>query len=86
MPHQMKLMRHAVSKSKRTVYVVRDAVNRKFLNCRTYTGTHSDIWGRGVDAYVFQNKQVAQSCASNINARRGGRNIAARVIRMTVER
>ena len=69
----------------RTVYVVRDAVNRKFLNCRTYSGRDLDIWGRRDEGHVFYNKRQAQSCASNINARTDF-NIAARVIRVRVPR
>jgi hypothetical protein len=72
-------------RSPRTVYIVRDAVNRKFLNCRTYTGMHSDVWGRGEDAHVFTNRRIAQSCASNINARTD-KNIAARVVPVTIGR
>lgn len=51
-------------------YVVRDSNRRTFLNRRVYSGRIQGIWGRINEAAVFNNLEEAQSCASNINARR----------------
>lgn len=70
----------------RTVYIVRDASRRVFLNRRAYTGRSYTIWGNFDDAHIFYRKAQAQSCASNINARTNGTNLAARVVRVRVPR
>jgi hypothetical protein len=51
-------------------YVVRDSNRRTFLNRRVYSGRIQGIWGRINEAAVFNSIEEAQSCASNINARR----------------
>lgn len=51
-------------------FVVRDNNRRTFLNRRVYSGRIQGIWGRINEAAVFNSIEEAQSCASNINARR----------------
>ena len=73
--------------TKRTVYIVRDGVNRRFLNQRAYSGRICGIWGRLDESHIFYTKAKAQSCASNINARPSVlRNLSARVVRMRIDR
>ena len=50
-----------------TYYVVRDALNRRFLNKRTYSANTPNKWGAIGESFLFQDKRRAQSCASNIN-------------------
>lgn len=70
----------------RTVYIVRDAGRRVFLNRRAYTGRSYTIWGNLDEAHIFYRKAQAQSCASNINARNNGTALDARVVRVRVPR
>lgn len=53
-----------------TAYLVREANSRRFLNRRTYSGRLRGVWSKSEDAFIFYDRQKAQSCASNINARR----------------
>lgn len=53
-----------------TAFIVRDENSRRFLNARTYTGRARGIWDTIEEAHVFYTREKAQSCASNINARR----------------
>lgn len=73
--------------TKRTVYIVRDGVNRRFLNRRAYSDRIGGIWGRLSESHIFYTKAKAQSCASNINARPNNfRNLSACVVRMRIDR
>jgi hypothetical protein len=53
-----------------TAYIVRDENSRRFLNRRTYSGRVRGIWNTIDSSEVFYTREQAQSCASNINARR----------------
>jgi hypothetical protein len=53
-----------------TAFIVRDANSRRFLNSRTYSGRVRGIWDTIDNSQVFYTREQAQSCASNINARR----------------
>lgn len=53
-----------------TAYIVRDANTRRFLNRKVYTGRARGIWDTIDGAQIFYSREKAQSCASNINARR----------------
>ena len=53
-----------------TAFIVRDSNSRRFLNRKVYTGRQRGIWGLQGDAQIFYAQAQAQSCASNINARR----------------
>jgi len=53
-----------------TAFIVRDSSSRRFLNRKVYTGRQRGIWGLQGDAQIFYTVAQAQSCASNINARR----------------
>jgi hypothetical protein len=55
-----------------TMYVVRDANKRQFLNQRTYTGSTRGVWGLLGEAHLFQSEARAQSCASSISRRNPG--------------
>lgn len=55
-----------------TMYVVRDATKRVFLNRAVYTGRARGVWGKMGDAQLFSTPQKAQSCASNIARRDPG--------------
>lgn len=59
-----------------TAFLVRDSVNRRYLNAPTYTGRRASAWGKFEDAHVFRTKAEAQSCASNINSRGPGNKVA----------
>lgn len=54
----------------RVAYVVRETNTRRFLNRPAYSGRLRGIWGRIDTAAYFETRAQAQSCASNINARR----------------
>lgn len=54
-------------------YVVRDSNKRRFLTRPTYSGRVRGVWDTMSDAAVFASREAAQSCASNINARRPDR-------------
>ena len=56
-----------------TAYIVRDAIGRRFLNRKIYTGRQPGIWGKMEAANVFYSVEQAQACASNINNRRPDR-------------
>jgi hypothetical protein len=64
-----------------TAFIVRDATTRRFLNRKVYTGRARGVWDKIGEAQIFYNRQKAQSCASNINARRptGGSSVFAEV-------
>lgn len=53
-----------------TAYIVREANSRRFLTRPTYSGRVQGIWGKFGEAATFDTREAAQSCASNINARR----------------
>lgn len=53
-----------------TAYIVRDANKRRFLKQPTYSGRVRGVWGLLGESVVFNTREEAQSCASNINARR----------------
>jgi len=53
-----------------TAYVVREGNTRRFLNRPTYSGRVKGVWSKQADATIFYTREKAQSCASNINARR----------------
>jgi len=53
-----------------TAYIVRDAFTRRFLNRKAYSGRVRGIWNTIGEAQIFYSREKAQSCASNINARR----------------
>ena len=53
-----------------TAYIVRDANKRRFLTQPTYSGRVRGVWGLMTEATIFGSREEAQSCASNINARR----------------
>ena len=53
-----------------TAYIVRDANTRRFLNRKVYTGRARGVWDTIGEAQIFYSREKAQSCASNINARR----------------
>ncbi len=53
-----------------TAFIVRDENSRRFLNKRTYSGRVRGIWDSIGDSHIFYTREQAQSCASNINARR----------------
>jgi len=53
-----------------TAYIVRDNNSRRFLNTRTYSGRSRGVWGTIDESEIFYTREKAQSCASNINARR----------------
>jgi len=53
-----------------TAYIVRDANTRRFLNRKVYTGRALGVWDTIGEAQIFYSREKAQSCASNINARR----------------
>lgn len=53
-----------------TAFIVRDANSRRFLNQKVYTGRAKGIWDKIGNAEIFYSRGKAQSCASNINARR----------------
>lgn len=53
-----------------TAFIVRDSNSRRFLNSRTYSGRIRGIWDTIDNSHVFYTREQAQSCASNINARR----------------
>ncbi len=53
-----------------TAFIVRDANSRRFLNARTYSGRTRGIWDTIDNSEIFYTREQAQSCASNINARR----------------
>lgn len=53
-----------------TAFVVRDANTRRFLNRKVYTGRIRGVWDEAGFAQIFYSRKKAQSCASNINARR----------------
>lgn len=55
-----------------TMYVVRDATKRVFLNRAVYTGRARGVWGKMGEAQLFSTPQKAQSCASNIKQRSPG--------------
>jgi len=50
-----------------TYYVVRDAVNSRFLTKRTYSANTPNKWGKIGESFLFQSKARAASCAGNIN-------------------
>lgn len=53
-----------------TAFIVRDENARRFLNKRVYSGRVRGIWDTLGNSAVFYSRERAQSCASNINARR----------------
>jgi hypothetical protein len=53
-----------------TAYIVRDENSRRFLNRRTYSGRVQGVWDTIENSAIFYTREQAQSCASNINARR----------------
>jgi hypothetical protein len=53
-----------------TAYIVRDSNKRRFLTRPTYSGRVRGVWNTASNAYVFDTREEAQSCASNINSRR----------------
>jgi hypothetical protein len=53
-----------------TAYIVRDENSRRFLNRRTYSGRVRGVWDTIGNSALFSTRATAQSCASNINARR----------------
>ena len=53
-----------------TAYIVRETNSRRFLTRPTYSGRVRGVWGTQPEANVFTSRARAQSCASNINARR----------------
>lgn len=53
-----------------TAFIVRDSNSRRFLNRKVYTGRARGIWSKLAEAQIFYTAAQAQSCASNINARR----------------
>lgn len=53
-----------------TAFIVRDSNSRRFLNQRSYSGRKRGIWSTIGDSEIFYTREKAQSCASNINARR----------------
>jgi hypothetical protein len=53
-----------------TAYVVRDSNSRRFLNQPAYSGRVRGVWGTINESEIFYTRERAQSCASNINARR----------------
>lgn len=55
-----------------TMYVVRDANKRSFLNRPTYSGRIRGVWGLMGEAHLFSSEAQAQSCASNISRREPG--------------
>lgn len=55
-----------------TMYVVRDATKRVFLNRAVYTGRARGVWGRMGEAHLFSTPEKARSCASNIKQRSPG--------------
>jgi hypothetical protein len=58
------------TKNSYTAFIVRDSNSRRFLNARTYTGRTRGVWGPIGESAVFYSREQAQSCASNMNARR----------------
>lgn len=56
--------------STRTTFIVREANSRRFLTRPTYSGRVQGVWGTISEAAQFETREEAQSCASNINARR----------------
>jgi hypothetical protein len=56
-----------------TQWIVRDALDRRYLNAPTYTGRRRAAWGRIGEAHVFSSPASAQACAGNINRRRSDR-------------
>lgn len=50
-----------------TYYVVRDAINSRFLTKRTYSANTPNKWGKIGESFLFQSKARAASCAGNIN-------------------
>jgi len=67
------------SPSYRTAYIVRDAVDRRYLNAPTYTGRRASAWGRIGESHIFWSRTAASRCASDIN-RRGPGSKVARVV------
>ena len=53
-----------------TRYVVRDNLHHRFLKKKAYSGRTLGLWGTRAEAYVFETRKAAHSCASNINLRR----------------
>ena len=53
-----------------TAYIVRDENSRRFLNRPTYSGRVRGVWDTIENSAIFYTREKAQSCASNINARR----------------
>ena len=51
-------------------YIVRDSNKRRFLNQPTYSGRVRGVWGLKGRSVVFNTREEAQSCASNLNSRR----------------
>lgn len=56
--------------STQTAFIVREANSRRFLTRPTYSGRVQGVWGKIDEAATFSTREEAQSCASNINARR----------------
>ena len=70
-----------------TAYIVRDAFTRRFLNRKAYSGRVRGIWDTISEAEIFYNRDKAQSCASNINARRDAdQSLYAQVRPVKIER
>lgn len=55
-----------------TAYIVRDVIDRRYLNAPTYTGRRPRAWGRIGEAHLFHNRVSASRCASDINRRGPG--------------
>jgi hypothetical protein len=57
-------------KNSTSYYVVRESNSRRFLTRPTYSGRVRGVWNTMRNATIFASREAAQSCASNINARR----------------
>jgi hypothetical protein len=54
----------------KTFYIVREQNKRRFLTRPTYSGRVRGVWDLMGNAHLFETREQAQSCASNINHRR----------------
>jgi hypothetical protein len=65
-----KTNKNKTSSTVQTAFIVREANSRRFLTRPTYSGRVQGVWGTISEAATFETREEAQSCASNINARR----------------